>query len=195
MTPREYDAVRAALMRARTKDRRAARELGAVEAVDSYFNLHEPGWAFRLNERLRRGDATDPSVHLLDAALGASSTTAPSILFRGMNLSPRWRVGSRVSFSAFLSTSFLPLQALFYARAGTDAMVMRLHVPSDVGHLPALFAPREDELMLPRGTRWEVVGHRPDFRVPRSWAVHPKHGDHWDVVPHKVALWDLVLKM
>ena len=178
---RAYEARREELMRARAASRRRmGPDLRA--AVDAYANLRGDGAGFAINRAAILNGTTAAEtrdlVLAVDAALSfggrGGRTSSGEPLFRGLGgeygrrLAERWtRPGTAVTFPGFLSTSFMPVTPLLYA--SPTLLVLRSH------GLPFYFAPREDELVLPRGTRWRLV-KRYRATPTRASLNHPRHG-------------------
>lgn len=166
-------------------------------ALDGYANKHVNAKGQRINRYLyqRRGRRHDSQVAreiaLLDSALLSSSVHAPGTLFRGLSgpalaeFTSAWAPGVEVIFPSFLSTSFMPLQALLYA--GVGGCIVKFEFPSGT-EVRAVFSPREDEFVLPRGLSWVVHRVCQDLSVPPRVLVHPVHGSYRAVVDEKVRM-------
>ena len=180
---RAYEARREELMRARAASRRRMGP-GLRAAVDAYANLRGDGAGFAINRAAildgKAAAGARDAVLAVDAALSSACgvrggrTSRGEPLFRGLGgeygrrLAERWtRPGTAMAFPGFLSTSFMPVTPLLYA--SPTLLVLRSH------GLPFYFAPREDELVLPRGTRWRLV-KRYRATPTRASLSHPRHG-------------------
>jgi len=185
-------------------------------AVDRYHNLVEPGMAMRVNESLRsRGalrirnessDVMQSVVSGLDSVFSRiaprfhSVVTLPEIcLYRGISgptsrrLSKQWhRKGTRHTFRGLLSTSIVPLSALFYMN--TDGFILCMHIPTNK-EVPFLYARRETEVTLPRNTTWKLVRKEMVSNTERAFAADATHWHIFDretdylktgIVPRKV---------
>jgi hypothetical protein len=91
-----------------------------------------------------------------------------------------------VTFRGFTSTSPLVSRALLYGD-----VVLRMRVSSRLRSW--LFSAFEEEVVLPRGTRWRVAGVRRGVRRdPRMRHPRDPDADYGAVFPARVTLVDLV---
>jgi hypothetical protein len=167
-----YIAWTAALKRLRSAHRRRM-SAEQREAVDLYTNMREPGAGMRLNEVIRAGERRRVTS-ALDAAIRSSRMSLPSnvpfppVLFRGVSGAgarhiARFAEGARVRMDGYLSTTFMPFQAMLYA--GRPCCLLELRFGGTVTQpmpqdCPCVYSPDEDEIVLPRGTTWVYVGRR-----------------------------------
>lgn len=179
---------------------RHRRQLSAGErhAMDSYANKHADAAGQRINrylyEKWRRSNPQIAGqVALIDSALLSSRLAAPRTLFRGLSgpgveaITASWIPGSKVTFPSYLSTSFMPLQALLY---GVGGCVLKFEIPSGV-EIRAAYSPKEDEIMLPRGLTWIVTRVCEGVKVPQRVTVHPIHGPHGRATDNMVRMFVL----
>lgn len=155
-------------------------------AVDTYHNLHESEMGMVMNKYVRVRDSNNTCskremhdvlrrlVADLDTAFqkaphlppspSSSSTSLSHIdLYRGMSgdvakrLRRTWtRPGSTHRLDGFVSTSFVPLSALFYTR-GPAGILLHIHLTPTTLSLPFLYAHRETEVTLPRDITWKLI--------------------------------------
>lgn len=174
-----YLKKRRVLMRLRAAHRRSTPDV--VFAADAYANLTEPlGEGFRMNRALQSNGGPPlvgkmgELVRCMDRAISTSPFRFPSkhvgeYLFRGISKEDFSRIKKNevIDFPSYLSTSFMVVSPLLYASGG----LLLLKAQID---LPCLFAPNEDEIILPRGTKWRVIGAEKQVRIN---VAHPKYKD------------------
>lgn len=166
--------------------------------MDGYANKYADGTGQAMNRYLygdRDGRWTSDAriagqIALMDSALRSSRLVAPSTLFRGLkgpvvqNITSTWTPGTVVTFPSYLSTSFMPLQALLYGGGGC---ILKLEIPPGA-EIHAAYSPREDEIVLPRGLSWVVERVCTGLGVPPQVAGHPVHGDHRQAIDRSVRM-------
>jgi len=197
-----YTTLTAAMAKNRARRlRRMSRMSGGMlllRALTGYANVvdSEPGIGKAMNHLLWTGrtrrDLGYPAALLLkriaqmDAALHVEpALTPPLTLYRGVDGRDLtgWRTGSERVFPAFLSTSFMPVQALLYAGMCTHPTVLVLRVDPATA---CAYLPKEDEVVLERGTRWRLVRRLVRLTPRPSAYVHPRYGDQSEGVSASV---------
>lgn len=166
-------------------------------AIDEYSNKHEDAAGQRINRYLYRSRRrSNPQIAgqitLLDSVLQSSRMTPPRTLFRGLRgpavdgLTAAWTPGTEVTFPSYLSTSFMPLQALLY---GLGGCILKFEIPAGT-EVHAAYLPKEDEIVLQRGLSWVVTHVCDGLEVPLRATVHPIHGSPWRTpTPGKVRMY------
>lgn len=164
-------------------------------AMDGYANKHEDATGQRINrylyqKRHRLDHNIAVQVALIDSAFSSSCMRIPHTLFRGLrgpavaSIIASWVPGTKVTFPSYLSTSFMPLQALLY---GVGGCILKFEMPSE-SQAQAVFSPMEDEIVLPRGLSWVVKRVFKGLVVPLNITIHPIHGQHVDAVDQAVRM-------
>lgn len=128
------------------------------DVVDRYADRDADGFAIHINAFLRSGKVVPAAeksryVALFDSVFQKTGGRRfDGLLFRGLggDTGVRFRVGSIVHFAGYTSTSFLPIRAASYSKG--VVLVFR-----DIGDTRYIYAPREDEVVLERDTRWKVI--------------------------------------
>lgn len=180
-SPEQYAAIVTVLARHRTNHRRRLSK-DERNATDAYVNKHENARGQKINEWLYSGRniVSDSNASLLvrriDAAFRSSRLTAPCNLFRGLRgpavstFTSSWMPGTLVTFPSYLSTSFMPFQALLYG-SGESGCLLKF-VTDEPTCLYVIFSPTEDEIVLPRGTSW-IVNSVMSLIIPSRVTRHP----------------------
>lgn len=200
---KEYEKLTSELKQQRIKDRRKLNKEQRL-ALDLYFgNLYKgispigmiinyyvysdgdtnykkryPGYIIPKNVKFPK------LVKNLDYCIENSTIYYEKELFRGVSGDTEclnYKVGDSIEFTAFLSTSFMPFQALSYARnykeRGDKGLCGLLILKNYNGKVA--YGPLEDEIVLPRNTVWRLTKitikklqkNYPGF-------IHPKHGNY-----------------
>ncbi|MEW5315238.1 MAG: hypothetical protein WDW38_006684 [Sanguina aurantia] len=183
---KRYLAVVSKLEEERARHRRRL-TMDERQAVDGYVNKRGDATGQRINRYLYRDPYKTNTNHvivkqvaLIDSAFRSSRMRAPRTLFRGLSgpgvacFTAKWAPNSKVTFPSYLSTSFMPLQALLY---GVGGCILKLEVPPG-WEIPVLWSPMEDEIVLPRGLSWLVRRVVDRLAVPPRITRHPIHGSH-----------------
>jgi hypothetical protein len=194
LTDKQYLDLREKIKILRTKNRR---KLTSDEkyAVDAYTgSLKSPvGQAYKINEPLYDKTKTyeqhpdiktkfvphEKLVESLDNALKKSTIYYNKRLYRGINddkFIHKYKLGDTITFSSYLSTSYVPAKALV-SYAGLECCM----IVFDNNKYPVLFGPIEDEIILPRETTWKLAKIKEiELTKNSSVYIYPIHGNFWE---------------
>jgi hypothetical protein len=133
-------------------------------AADQWISYCAIGYE-KINSQLRQGDASSDRVRNMDRAFGLFGIrmTKSVTVTRAMTVDTPLdlEVGQVIEDKAYVSTSLSSVEAKKFMHVSDyDSSVMfKIKVPAGVRMLPGMIR-HEQELILPRGTKFEVTGKR-----------------------------------
>lgn len=187
-----------AILKAHRSRHRRRLSVNEKHTMDGYLNTNEDANGQRINQylyqkRRRSNPHIAGQVALIDSTLLSSRINAPRALFRGLRgpavqqFTAAWAPGSTVVFPSYLSTSFMPLQALLY---GVGGCILKFEIPNSL-EVRAIYSSREDEIVLPRGLSWVIERVCDRLDVPLNVTVHPIHGSYRQATDTSVRMYVL----
>ena len=130
------------------------------------FKEYQYGDYANLNARLRAGDASDPIVRDLDAAISKGELVRDVMVHRGLAFwdsgsAPKWRPGQTITDRGYVSTSTDPDVAMNFAADTGAPVTATLRLRARAGTRAAFFQDYDgythNEVVLPRGTQYRVT--------------------------------------
>jgi hypothetical protein len=200
LTLKQYENTIIELKKQRTKDRRKLNKEQRL-ALDMYFGNLRTGKKHGIGPEINYylySDEADDEVDsydgkytmselskILDCCIENSNAIYKKDLFRGVkggNSFLDYKIGDRIEFNYFLSTSITPFLALFYTDLSnkdvSDEALCCLLVLKGYKE-KVIYCGVADEILLPRNTKWKLTKITiKKLNKNYKGFTHPKFGDY-----------------